>query len=573
VNVRLPSHITTGHDFGKVVRLDHKEGRGVSIAGYGRATRGPRPSTRSWFAGTLTILALLLVISAGLGTWALSRTTRASDQLTQRITPSLLSSARLRIALLDQEAGVHGYAASGRQEFLTGYDDGVASERSALAALRISLVGSPLLAGLDQVERSADSWRTVYARPLIEAVTAGGPGAADPALPAGGETSFGPVRAALTGQAAGLDRARAEATVEIERSRLWRNVVFTAILAIFALTLLAVSLLLRYAVLRPLDRLGAASRRVADGDFDHSIEIKGPSDISMLATDVDAIRRRLSAELAISRDAQRRLEEQARLLGEQAEELRRSNAELEQFAYVASHDLQEPVRKVTAFCQLLQRRYADQLDERANEYISFAVDGAKRMQALISELLLFSRVGHATGQRVPVPLDEPLDRALANLETLARESGAVVVRPALPVVPGDLNLLTMLWQNLIGNAMKFRSPDRVPEVWIGARRAGRFWELSVSDNGIGVEPRFAEKVFVIFQRLHSREDYEGTGIGLALCKKIVEHHGGKIHLDLERGEGTRLVFTLPAADTEPSQAGMAPSKAGTDPSRADAETS
>ncbi|WP_405149647.1 ATP-binding protein [Sphaerisporangium sp. NBC_01403] len=520
----------------------------MSISGYGRAARWPRLTTRSWFSGTMAIMTLLLAVSAGLGTWALDRTTRASDELIQRMTPALLASERLRSALLDQEAGVHGYVLSGRQEFLAGFEQGIAQEQAAVATLRRSITAGSPLADLGEIETRADAWRSGYARPVLDAVGRQGPGTVGLVQVEDGKASFDLIRAALARQADNLSRARTAATVEIGRARLWRNTVFAAILAMFVLTLVSVALLLRYAVLRPMDRLGAASRKVADGDFGHAIDIRGPSDITMLAADVDAIRRRISAELAISRDAQQRLQEQADLLSEQAEELRRSNSELEQFAYVASHDLQEPVRKVTAFCQLLQRRYAAQLDERANEYIGFAVDGARRMQSLIAELLAFSRVGREQSEHVPLPLDQPLDRALANLETLTEESGAVVVRPELPEVLGDPNLLTMLWQNLIGNAVKFRSPDRAPEVRISVARAGDFWELSIGDNGIGVEPRFAEKIFVIFQRLHNRQDYEGTGIGLALCKKIVEYHGGQIHLDTERGEGTRFVFTLPASD-------------------------
>ncbi|GAA3845972.1 sensor histidine kinase [Sphaerisporangium flaviroseum] len=522
----------------------------MSISGYGRAARWPRLSTRSWFAGTLAILGLLLTVSAGLGSWALGRTTQATDELTLHITPGFLSFERLRSALLDQEAGIHGYVLSGRQEFLAGFERGVAQERAAVTALRTSFARSPLLADLDEVEVRAEAWRTGYVRQILDVVAGQGPGMVTPAQVEAGRVSFERIRAALAEQAGNLARTRAVADAELRQARLWRNTLFGTILGMCVLTLISVAMLLRYAVLRPLDRLGAASRRVADGDFDHSIDIRGPSDITMLAADVDAIRRRISAELAISRDTEQRLQEQAQLLNEQTVELRRSNAELEQFAYVASHDLQEPVRKVTAFCQLLQRRYADQLDERANEYISFAVDGAKRMQSLISELLAFSRVGRMNSEHEAVPLDQPLDRALANLETLTEETGAVVIRPELPEVLGDANLLCMLWQNLIGNAVKFRSPDRVPEVRISAARAGDFWEISVSDNGIGVEPRFAEKIFVIFQRLHNRQDYDGTGIGLALCKKIVEYHGGEIHLDLHRREGTRFIFTLPALDAE-----------------------
>jgi light-regulated signal transduction histidine kinase (bacteriophytochrome) len=240
-------------------------------------------------------------------------------------------------------------------------------------------------------------------------------------------------------------------------------------------------------------------------------------------------------------------------LDEQAVELRRSNAELEQFAYVASHDLQEPLRKVASFCQLLEKRYGDKLDERGVEYIGFAVDGAKRMQVLINDLLSFSRVGRFSTVQVEVPLDTTLDIALGNLATAIEESGAEIVRlkRRLPHVSGDATLLTMLWQNLIGNAVKFRRNDSPPRIVIDCGRGtgdGQSqWLLSVTDNGIGIAEEFSDKVFVIFQRLHGRDVYTGTGLGLALCKKIVEHHGGTIWIDTSYTDGTRFEFTLPVA--------------------------
>jgi light-regulated signal transduction histidine kinase (bacteriophytochrome) len=243
-------------------------------------------------------------------------------------------------------------------------------------------------------------------------------------------------------------------------------------------------------------------------------------------------------------------------LDEQALELRRSNAELEQFAYVASHDLQEPLRKVASFCQLLEKRYGDQLDERGIEYIGFAVDGAKRLQVLINDLLTFSRVGRLGTPQAGVDLGAALDAGLANLAAALEEADAEIVRPPqpLPRIVGDPTLLTMLWQNLIGNAVKFRHKDRRPRVVIDCERRtgddGEQWLLSVSDNGIGISEEFAEKVFVIFQRLHGREVYSGTGVGLALCKKIVEQHGGTIWVDTTYTDGTRLQFTLPIATKE-----------------------
>jgi light-regulated signal transduction histidine kinase (bacteriophytochrome) len=265
------------------------------------------------------------------------------------------------------------------------------------------------------------------------------------------------------------------------------------------------------------------------------------------------MRQRIVDELEASRSARAALDEQA-------EELRRSNAELEQFAYVASHDLQEPLRKVASFCQLLEKRYGDQLDERGTEYIGFAVDGAKRMQALINDLLTFSRVGRLYSTHTEVDLEETLGIALGNLSTSTAEANAEIVRPAqpLPTVDGDPTLLTMVWQNLIGNAVKFRREGVAPRIVIECEEGGGpqegEWLFTVSDNGIGIAPAFADKVFVIFQRLHVRELYSGTGIGLALCKKIVEHHGGFIWVDTSYTQGTRIQFTLLATPTtEPNE--------------------
>ena len=212
------------------------------------------------------------------------------------------------------------------------------------------------------------------------------------------------------------------------------------------------------------------------------------------------------------------------------------------------------MRKVASFCQLLEKRYGDKLDERGAEYIGFAVDGAKRMQVLINDLLTFSRVGRLNTMQTDVQLDATLDAGLANLAAAIEESDAEIVRPArpLPQIVGDPMLLTMLWQNLIGNAVKFRHKDRRPRVVIecdqgSGDRDGAF-VLTVSDNGIGIPQEFADKVFVIFQRLHGRDVYSGTGVGLALVKKIVEHHGGSIRIDASYTDGTRFEFTLPVPE-------------------------
>jgi light-regulated signal transduction histidine kinase (bacteriophytochrome) len=226
-----------------------------------------------------------------------------------------------------------------------------------------------------------------------------------------------------------------------------------------------------------------------------------------------------------------------------AEELARSNRDLEQFAYVSSHDLREPLRTVTGFVQILEDRYRDQLDARAHEYIGFAVDGARRMQQLIDNLLAYARVGSALSIQ-PGNARDALDRALDALKGMVGESGAVITTDPMPVVPADATLLCQVFQNLVENAIKFRSADPL-RIHVGARRERGGWLFRVTDNGIGMEREHGERIFVIFKRLHSREKYPGTGIGLALCKKIVERHGGRIWVESEPGRGSTFYFTLP----------------------------
>lgn len=229
----------------------------------------------------------------------------------------------------------------------------------------------------------------------------------------------------------------------------------------------------------------------------------------------------------------------------QADELKRSNAELEHFAYVASHDLQEPLRMIRAYTSLLSRRYKDRLDQDANEFIAYAVDGATRMQGLINDLLAYSRVGTKGKELVPTDCEVLLGQTLAGLQVAIDESGATISHDPLPTVLGDDTQLGQLFQNLLGNAIKYRD-NKPPEIYFGCKREGRQWLFSVRDNGIGIEPKYAEKIFVIFQRLHTREEYSGTGIGLAVCKRIVERHGGRIWVESEPGKGSTFYFTLPA---------------------------
>jgi light-regulated signal transduction histidine kinase (bacteriophytochrome) len=207
------------------------------------------------------------------------------------------------------------------------------------------------------------------------------------------------------------------------------------------------------------------------------------------------------------------------------------------------------LRKVASFCQLLERRYKGQLDDRGEQYIEFAVDGAKRMQQLINDLLAFSRVGRLTTGFTEVDLSAALAQALTQLDLVVSEAGAQVTSDPLPTVQGENTLLVQLFQNLIGNGVKF-SGEGTPRIHIGVRRDGDVWEFCCADNGIGIEPQYQDKIFVIFQRLHGRDVYGGTGIGLAMCKKIVEYHGGRMWLDTTVTEGATFRWTLPVNERE-----------------------
>ena len=268
----------------------------------------------------------------------------------------------------------------------------------------------------------------------------------------------------------------------------WRDRVLGVMVAAFFAMAILLAVLVRSAVTRPLAALAAACRRITEGNFGERIIPRGPKDIRAIAADVEDMRQRIVDELEASRSARE-------ALAEQAEELRRSNAELEQFAYVASHDLQEPLRKVASFCQLLEKRYGDKLDERGAEYIGFAVDGAKRMQVLINDLLTFSRVGRLNATHTEVDLDAALDTALSNLATTIEESGAEIVRPPqpLPHVDGDPTLLAMVWQNLIGNAVKFQREGIAPRIVIdcepGSDDHAENWAFSASRTTASASPR------------------------------------------------------------------------------------
>jgi signal transduction histidine kinase len=507
-------------------------------------------SVRTWFLAIVSSMVVLVVVFAVIGSALLDRTAVASDNLVGHLDPATTQLAGMEAALVDEETGVRGYILTGKPEFLQPYEQGQPVEQQAFAALNRSLEGhGRALADTAAIQRAATEWRDDYAEPFIDVTRSGGHVSA--AQLASSKSAFDRLRFVFAGARQQLDAEHASATTTLLHARRTRDWAFAGMLAAFLLTAVALTILLHVTVLRPLRVLRAAIHTVVAGHFDEPLPVSGPADIRALGKDVDAMRGRLADALD---EAARKHE----ALTNQTVELQRSNSELEQFAYVASHDLQEPLRKVASFCQLLERRYGDHLDDRGRQYIDFAVDGAKRMQILINDLLNFSRVGRVNDARITVDLGARARDAIGDLHAAIEGSDAHIELPAhLPTITGDPTLVGMLWQNLFGNAIKFRQPDRSPRVVVEVtphpEEVG-IVQISVTDNGIGIPPQFAEKVFVIFQRLHGRDAYQGTGIGLALCKKIVEYHGGRIWVDTGHTGGTRIRFTLPTQPSEPQPA-------------------
>ncbi len=505
------------------------------------ATRAPAPATGWTTSRWLTVgvgstLTVLLALGA-LGAWLLAHGTAVNQRLVDRSTPALIAAVRLDAAMVNQETGIRGYGMTGRVEFLEPYRVGGTDQARNVRELRRLLAGEDAqLGALDVVLTRAAHWHEVYAD-RVAGAPAGRPVPFAITQASTGKTAFDALRTASTSLQAELATSRGQARADLSHVRTQRNWTFATIAAVILAGAVLVFIGLRRAVSVPLGRLAQDAERVAADDFDRPIRVSGPADIQTVARSVELMRSRLTEALKVSESGRRELDRQA-------EELRRSNTDLEQFAYVASHDLQEPLRKVTSFCQLLQRRYADQLDDRADQYIAFIVDGATRMQKLIQDLLGFSRAGRAEQPPENVDLEAVYRRVAATHE----DCDAELTHEPLPRVIGHPAHLEMLLTNLLGNAIKFRHPDRRPAVHVSARREDDDWCVSVTDNGIGIEPQYRDVVFVIFQRLHSRAEYPGTGIGLALCKKIVEYHGGRIALDPGHTGGTRVLFTLPAAD-------------------------
>lgn len=481
------------------------------------------------------LLAAIVVILLAMTAVAIASTVVALDALgsarvrsVDEVEPAGRSAKDLNRALLDQETGLRGFILTGKDQFLQPYMDGQKAEAEAVQAVR-DRVGD-VNHRVSLIEDLARQWRSEYAELAITAIQLSGPTVGPAGNIERGKVLFDQLRTeigALQADIGGLSTAARDDLHHAARVVLWLLIGMGVLL----ITMIGgLSLLLHRLLIAPLANLAEQVRQVASGDFRREIDANGPRETVMLGEDVNAMRRRIVQELAT--------------LDEAKTELQRSNSELEQFAYVASHDLQEPLRKVASFCQLLQRRYGGQLDDRAEQYINFAVDGAKRMQVLINDLLAFSRVGRLTREQTLVDLNEIVRQVVDNYSERVEETGARLEIAELPSVRGEASLLSAVFQNLISNALKFKGAE-APVIVVEVERDGDMWKFTVRDNGIGIEPEYADRIFVIFQRLHPKDAYPGTGIGLAMCRKIVEYHGGTIWLKTDVDSGTSFEFTLP----------------------------
>jgi signal transduction histidine kinase len=501
----------------------------------------PSPAMRQQLGWRFSAIAIVILAVTAAGVVAYIHLLDARQNVIDRIDPANLLASQLLTEYVDEETGIRGYVLTGQSLFLQPYQQGLANASTADANLR-KLLSPRSRAGiiLTTVDQRIAAWHSQFAGPAIAATKAGDRTFASNSSLNMGKSLFDQVRTTVGSLQNRLGSERRAAIGSLTDATVLLAAVLIAALAVVVVSGAIAWFALRRRVIEPLEAVAADTKEVTSGHLAHPVKAVGPREIAELAGDIEAMRKRILEEV----DTVRKSEEQLAALNA---DLLRSNEELEQFAYVASHDLQEPLRKVTGFCQLLQQRYGGQLDDRADQYIEFAVDGAKRMQTLINDLLTFSRIERTTQYFEPLSLRDSVRAAVANLESAIEDADASVrIEEPLPTVMGDRGLLISLFQNLIGNGVKFGAPDRPVAVRVRAQPRNESWLIEVEDDGIGIEPRFADRIFVIFQRLHSRDVYAGTGIGLAMCKKIVEFHGGRIWLDVDHHPGARFCFTIPA---------------------------
>jgi signal transduction histidine kinase len=475
------------------------------------------------------LILLVMLAIAALTVVRLRDTAAVTDRLSRQDAPELQLIDDLRVQILNEQIALTRFEGSvdtvprGREDLLQPYfraHDQIFGDLAALAQFEHDAGIADLIPTITRLRAQVQA---VESESSLEIATLRS------GLPLGAESEAEIVlvdaaraTAAGIGDEIGLHIRITAADARKSASESTQLVIVASLIGIGAA--LAVAIAVTLAISRPLGRLRTSADRIAAGEMVEPGFTDRRDEIGSLS---------------------RAMTTMVRSLNRQADELKRSNTDLEQFAYVASHDLQEPLRMVSGFTGLLKRRYGGKLDADADEYIDFAVSGANRMQSLINDLLSYSRVGREEVAAKAVDTQVALDQALANLQTAIEDRSAMVSCGQLPTVWANHGMLVRLFQNLISNALKFCKAER-PIVRIQAEARGGDWVFSVADNGIGIDPQYKDRIFLIFQRLHKQSEYPGTGIGLAVCKRIVERNGGRIWLESEPGKGTTFFFTLPA---------------------------
>ena len=510
-----------------------------------RAFDAPQPAKRSsqyWWLGLelsrkldlaiVAVLLPLLLMTASLG--GIATNVRLKTETAAQYRNTVFAVYDLKIALLNVETGYRGYALSGNSSFLEPYDLGLRDSTAALRRLHTLKTFPDEVATLERATLAYRNWVAAN----LETIKVGQslPSDLQQALLKRGKQRFDELRVEFESL---NNLALNQFTVT--RTEIVDGIGWLASLPWLAFAWIAVGALvlrlgLRRLILDPIRQLERAAQVLADGDGSIRLAFTSHDEMGKLSATFN---------------------QTAETLALRTTELQRSNRDLEQFAYVASHDLQEPLRMVSSYTQLLGKRYAGKLDERADTYIHYAVDGANRMQTLIQDLLKYSRVGTRQAPLVPTSAADVVADVLRTFELAIQESGSCITVAELPEVLADRVQLTQIFQNLIGNALKFKREGVAHSVTVSAAPVsdsnGQLWQFTVRDNGIGIEKEYFERIFVIFQRLNTRESFTGSGIGLAICQRLVERHGGQIWLESAPGEGTAFHFTLQAVVTQTNQ--------------------
>jgi signal transduction histidine kinase len=521
-----------------------------------------------WISGLRRWVSISAALSLAVTATALLIALTAADiagttgrELSQRLLPATAASAVLLAEYQDEQIFLRNYVTSAQRIALQQYQKLTAEIPGQQEKVATLVRGYPSMPG--DLATASLAWRAWLARiagPQSQA-TAQGDFARARVLQAD-ITSTRPYTLAIRLPVAALQSQLATRQTHVTARLVSAEgrviAALAAVCAVIAVIVVAGVVAVRRWLLVPFAALRAAAESVAAGHYDTPIPSVGPVELADLGRSTELMRARLAAALADARRADERLrgrssqlETSNHSLTERSRQLETSNEELEQYAYIASHDLQEPLRKMASFCQLLARRYQGQLDEQADQYIAYVVDGARRMQELINDLLTFSRVGRSAVPAVEIDCNQVLERVRIDLATAVEEGGAsIVVNGTLPTVRGEWARLVQLFENLVGNGIKFHGQEP-PRIEISAAPDGTGWRFAVADNGIGMETQYADRIFALFQRLHSRAEYPGTGIGLAICKKIVEGYGGTLSFDSRLGEGTTFYWTMPREEVSP----------------------